>query len=328
MRDSISHAVGSLSICLVAEAAFDHFIEASELSDKAIALLARHFEIDIAIDLKGFTTHSRVGIFSYRAAPIQVNFLGYPGTMGANFIDYIIADESLIPAGFDQFYSEKIIRLPMCYQVNDSKRKKLNISVRRSELGLPEDAFVFCCFNNNFKITPDVFAIWCRLLTQVESSVLWLLADNEAAMNNLSKEAARHGIDQSRLVFAPRVRPELHLVRHAAADLFLDCFPCSAHTTASDALFAGLPILTMAGETFASRVATSLLTSIGLSEMTASSMEEYEQKALALARNTGLIANLKHYLANQLVQTSLYNTELFTRAFENELLKIYARVNK
>ena len=311
-----------------AEAAFDYFVEASELSDKAIALLARHFEIDIAIDLKGFTTHSRAGIFSYRAAPIQINYLGYPGTMGTDFIDYIIADEIVVPDGFDQFYSEKIIRLPICYQVNDSKRQKFDIPVQRCEVGLPEDAFVFCCFNNNFKITPDVFDVWCRLLRQVNGSVLWLLADNNAAKENLLKEAVSRGIEPGRLVFAQRVRPEIHLARHGVADLFLDCFPCSAHTTASDALFAGLPILTIAGETFASRVATSLLTSIGLSDMSAASIEEYEKKALVLARNPELILTLKQYLADQLAETALYNTALFTRALEHELLKLYARVKE
>lgn len=305
-----------------AEAAFDYFVEASELSDKAIALLARHLEIDIAIDLKGFTTHSRAGIFSYRAAPIQINFLGYPGTMGANFIDYIVADQTVIPDSFDQFYSEKIIRLPMCYQVNDSKRPKLDIPVKRSEVGLPDDAFVFCCFNNNFKITKDIFDIWCRLLTQVEGSVLWLLADNDAAKENLLKEAVSRGIEPGRLVFAQRVRPEIHLARHAVADLFLDCFPCSAHTTASDALFAGLPVLTVAGETFASRVAASLLTAVGLKDLIADTLDSYAEKARQLATNPQLTSTIRDFLGTQIKLTSLYDTDNFARTFENVLISL------
>lgn len=306
-----------------AEAAFDHFIEASELSDKAIALLARHLEIDIAIDLKGFTTHCRPGIFSYRAAPIQINFLGYPGTMGADFIDYIIADEVVVPPSYDQFYTEKVIRLPVCYQVNDSKRLRPNMTFTREQLGLPDDAFVFCSFNNNFKITPDMFDVWCRLLQKTEGSVLWLLADNETAAENLRREAAARGVDPARLVFAPRVRPERHLARHAAADLFLDCFPCAAHTTASDALFAGLPLVTLTGETFASRVAASLLTSVGLSELIANNLDEYEEKALFFTRNTDLSETLKDVLRRTITHTALYNTANFARVLEGCLLALY-----
>jgi predicted O-linked N-acetylglucosamine transferase (SPINDLY family) len=311
-----------------AEAAFDHFVEASELSDKAIALLARHFEIDIAIDLKGFTTHSRAGIFSYRAAPIQINYLGYPGTMGANFIDYIIADETVIPQDYEKFYTEKVIHTACCYQVNDSKRLIPEFIFSRTQLGLPENAFVFSSFNNNFKITPNVFDVWCRLLKNVNDSVLWLLADNPVATNNLRREALSRDIDPDRLVFAPRVRPEQHLARHAAADLFLDCFPCSAHTTASDALLAGLPIVTLRGETFASRVASSLLKSVGLTDLICDTIEEYQNIAENLAKAPSILNEIKNNLKTQEARKILYNTNNFTQEFEEILTNIYNQDNK
>lgn len=309
-----------------AELAFDHFIECSELSDKAIALFSRHLEIDIAIDLKGFTTHSRVGIFAYRAAPIQINYLGYPGTMGAQFIDYIIADNVVIPSVYEEYYTEKVVRLPLCYQPNDSKRKKLNRNIRRSELGIPDDAFVFCSFNNNFKITPKIFDLWCDILHEVDNSIIWLLADNKEAMVALKEYATRRGIDSSRLVFAPRVPSDVHLARHAAADLFLDCYPCCAHTTASDALFSGLPVLTLAGVPFASRVASSLLSAVGLDELITRSFQDYRQKAIELATERKKLDAAKQRLTSNIGR--LYETRHFAVYFYQQLEAIYLNMRE
>jgi predicted O-linked N-acetylglucosamine transferase (SPINDLY family) len=240
-------------------AAFDQLIDVRDRSDKEIAELARSLQIAIAVDLKGFTEHSRTGVFAHRSAPIQVNYLGFPGTMGANYIDYIIADRTLIRPEEVEFYSEKIVYLPHSYQVNARTRRISDRRFTRDELGLPADAFVFCCFNSCFKITPDVFDIWMRLLAKLDGSVLWLLESNASAAESLRAEAVRPGIASERLVFAQPMEVSDHLARHAAADLFLDTLYCNAHTTASDALWAGLPIVTRLGDTFAGRVAASLL---------------------------------------------------------------------
>jgi predicted O-linked N-acetylglucosamine transferase (SPINDLY family) len=248
-------------------AGFDQLIDVKDKSDKATAELAKNLQIDIAVDLMGFTEQSRTGIFAHRAAPIQVNFLGFPSTMGASYIDYIVADKTLIRPGEAEFYSEKIVYLPHSYQVNDRTRRISDRAFRRDELGLPADAFVFCCFNNCFKITPDVFDIWMKLLAKVDGSVLWLLRSNESAAQSLCAEAVRHGIASDRLVFAKPMNLPDHLARHAAADLFLDTFYYNGHTTASDALWAGLPLVTRLGDTFAARVAASLLNAVGLPEL-------------------------------------------------------------
>ena len=237
--------------------AVTRFYDVNAASDAQIATMLRQQEIDIAIDLKGFTQHSRSAIFSYRAAPVQVNYLGYPGTMGAPYIDYIIADRHIIPAEDDCYYQEKVVRLPDSYQVNDSKRVIADDTPSRAELGLPANGFVFCSFNNHYKITPDVFAVWMRLLARVPGSVLWQLCDNPLAITNLQQQAQLHGIDPVRLVFAGRMSSPLHLARQRLADLFLDTLPCNAHTTASDALWMGLPLLTCQGDAFVGRVASS-----------------------------------------------------------------------
>ena len=247
--------------------AFDHFIDVRLKSDKDIALMSRDMQIDIAVDLKGFTQDQRAGIFSYRAAPIQVNYIGYPGTMAAKYIDYIIADPTLIPIESQQHYLEKIVYLPNSYQVNDRQRVIADKVFTKEELGLPKDGFVFCCFNNNYKITPDTFGGWMRILKAVEGSVLWLLEDNPTAGINLRKEAQARGLDPNRVIFAKRMKLPEHLARHKAAVLFIDTLPYNAHTTASDALWAGLPVLTCIGESFASRVAASLLNAIELPEL-------------------------------------------------------------
>ena len=266
------------------EAAFEHFIDVRQRSDQEIAGLLRANEIDIAVDLKGFTTDCRTGVFAYRPAPIQVNYLGFPGTMGAGYMDYVLGDDIVIPPEHQRYYSEKVVCLPDSYQVNDSKRRIAAHTPRRIDVGLPEPGFVFCCFNNCYKFTPRLFDIWMRLLAKTGGSVLWLLEDNPAAMRNLRREAAERDIDPRRLIFARRVKLDEHLARHRLADLFLDTLPCNAHTTASDALWAGLPVLTQLGDTFAGRVAASLLAAVGLPELITRSREEYEELALKLAR--------------------------------------------
>ena len=256
-------------------AAFDRFIDASAMPDGQVIAVLREMEIDIAVDLKGFTKDSRPAIFLERVAPVQVSFLGYPGTWGHACMDYLIADSVLIPPGHDEFYTEAIVRLPDSYQPNDRCRAIADHTPGRAELGLPADGFVFCCFNANYKILPDVFDIWLRLLKRVEGSVLWLLETNPAAAANLRREAAARGVAPERLVFAGLAVPEHHLARQRVADLFLDTLPCNAHTTTSDALWAGLPVLTCAGQTFAGRVAASLLHAAGLGDLVTYSPAEY-----------------------------------------------------
>jgi predicted O-linked N-acetylglucosamine transferase (SPINDLY family) len=302
---------------------FDQFIEVGDQSDLEIAQLSRHLKIDIAVDLKGFTRDCRSGIFSYRAAPIQVNYLGYPGTMGSDFMDYIIADPILIPSQLQQFYSEKVVYLPYSYQVNDRKRVIADQQCTRGDLGLPEEGFVFCCFNSSYKILPATFDIWMRILLAVEGSVLWLLEDNLCTKENLIKEAVKRGVTESRLVFAKRLPLAEHLARHQQADLFIDTLPCNAHTTTSDALWAGLPVLTIMGESFASRVAASLLNSMGLPELIASSQADYESSAIELAKNPRKLAVIKDKLANQRLTAPLFDTPLFTKHLESAYTKMY-----
>lgn len=297
-------------------AAFDQFHDVRGKSDREVAQLLRGLEVDIAIDLKGYTNDSRPEIFAHRPAPIQASYLGYPGTMGTPFIDYIIADRIVAPFEHQAFFAEQIVQLPDSYQVNDSKRIIAERTPARRELGLPEQGFVFCSFNNNWKITPAVFDVWMRLLREIEGSALWLLSDNEGAERNLRNEASRRGIDPSRLVFAMRLTPTEHLARHRLADLFLDTLPCNAHTTASDALWAGLPVLTCLGGAFAGRVAASLVTAAGLPELVANDLGEYERLALALARDPARLAGIKARLANGRDTCPLFNAQRFTRHLE------------
>ena len=298
------------------EAAFDQFFDAGANTDAEIAQVLRELEIDIAIDLKGFTQNARIGILAHRPAPVQVNYLGYPGTMGADFIDYLIADQWTAPFDQQPCFSERIVHLPDCYQVNDRKRAIAPEIPQRAACGLPEDGFVFCCFNNNYKITPEVFDIWTRLLHRIPGSVLWLLSDNAAAEANLRKEAQARGIDARRLVFAPRMPLENHLARQRLADLFLDTLPVNAHTTASDALWAGLPLLTCVGKTFAGRVAASLLHAVGLPELVAGSLEQYEAIALQLASDPQRLSHLRGRLAKNRLTSPLFDTERSTRHLE------------
>jgi predicted O-linked N-acetylglucosamine transferase (SPINDLY family) len=303
--------------------AFDQFINVTTMSDKAIAQLSRKLGIDIAIDLKGLTTDTRLGIFSYKAAPIQVSYLGYPGTLGVDYIDYLIADKTLIPTNSQQHYSEKIVYLPNSYQVNDRQKVIAPTQFTKQELGLPQEAFVFCCFNNNYKITPVVFNTWVRILKAVDASVLWLLEDNPSSAKNLQKEAVLRGLDLTRLVFAKRMDLTEHLARHKVADLFLDTLPYNAHTTASDALWAGLPVLTCVGESFASRVAASLLNAIELPELVTETQTEYEALAIELATSPTKLKEIKEKLRRNRFTTPLFDTTLFTSHIEAAYKNMY-----
>jgi len=305
--------------------AFDQFIEVDNQSEKDIAVLSRSMEIDLAIDLKGFTTNNRTKIFSYRAAPIQVSYLGYPGTLGAEYIDYLIADHTVIPQASQQHYVEKIAYLPNSYQVNDRQREIAATQFSRAALGLPLTGFVFCCFNNNHKITPNTFAGWMRILKQVAGSVLWLLEDNETAAQNLRREASAQGVNAARLIFAKRMPPPDHLARHRVADLFLDTLPCNAHTTASDALWAGVPVLTCVGEAFASRVAASLLNAINLAELITTTQAQYELLAIELATNPERLSQIKQTLARNRLTTPLFDTALFAQHIEEAYTQMVAR---
>ena len=305
--------------------AFNQFIDVGLKNDKDVALLSRKIGIDIAVDLSGFTGLHRPGIFSYRAAPIQVNYLGYPGTMGAKYIDYIIADPTLIPIESEQYYSEKIVYLPNTYQPNDRNRLIAKKVFTKDELGLPKDSFVFCCFNSSFKITPDTFDGWVRILKAVKNSVLWLLEDNPIAVLNLHKEAQVRGIDSNRLIFAKRMLLPEHLARHKVADLFLDTLPYNAHTTASDALWAGLPVLTCMGKSFASRVAASLLNAIELPELITTTQEQYEAKAIELATNPEKLKAIKYKLERNRFTTALFDTPRFTKHIQAAYKQMYER---
>ena len=296
--------------------AFDRFLDVRAKSDREIAALLATLKVDIAVDLKGYTQDSRPDILSFRPAPIQAQWLGYPGTLGADFIDYVIADEAVAPFEHAPFYSEKIIQLPGCYQSNDRERAIAERTPARRETGLPEAGFVFCCFNNSFKILPPVFDVWMRLLREVPGSVLWLLQDNAVAEENLRSAATARGVDPARLVFAGRVKLEDHLARHRLADLFLDTLPYNAHTTASDALWAGLPMLTCQGNAFAGRVAASLLKAVGLPELVTHNLADYEALALRLAGDPGLLHGIRARLEGGRLKRPLFDTDSFRRGIE------------
>jgi len=293
--------------------AFDRFEDVRNLSDLDAAKLIRSREIDIAVDLNGHTHDSRPGIFSHRPAPVQVNYLVYPGTTGADYMDYILADRIVLPLDQQPFFNEKIVYLPDCYQANDASRV-LGPMPSRTEAGLPQDGFVFCCFNNSWKITAPVFDIWMRLLQQVPGSLLWLL--DSPATANLRAAAEARGITADRLVFAPRLAPDRHAARHQLADLFLDTLPYNAHTTCSDALWAGVPVITCYGQAFHGRVAASLLKAIDLPELVTTRSEDYEALALELARNPALLKATRDKLQRNRLAASLYDSERFRKNIE------------
>ena len=306
-------------------AGFDRFVDLRRLSVRDAAEEIHRDGIDILVDLKGHTREGRPKILAFRPAPIQVNFLGYPGSMGADFIDYIIADRFCIPQGQESFYTEKVVRLPDSYQPNDSKRTIGERTPSRAECELPEQGFVFCCFNNPYKLTPLFFDIWARLLAAVPGSVLWLLEANDGVKANLRRESRSRGIDPDRLVFAPRRALPDHLARHRVADLFLDTLPYNAHTTASDALWAGLPVLTCAGQTFAGRVAASLLSAVGLPELITETLSEYEALALKLATEPALLLAMRARLRKNQVTAALFDIQRYTRNIEAAYTGMWCR---
>ena len=299
---------------------FVEFINVREKSDTQVVELSRQLGIDIAVDLKGFTYDGRPSIFANRAAPIQISYLGYPGTMGADYIDYIIADRVVIPEEYKEFYKEKVLYLPNCYQPNITNRRVSEKDNSRKDMGLPESATVFCSFNNPYKITPNMFSIWLEILKSVDSSVLWILCASNTAKNNLIQFANSHGVDSSRIVFASHLPIEEHLKRLPLADVFLDTYPYNAHTTASDSVRMGVPIVTLAGQSFASRVAASILSAVNMQELIVNTPEDYKHLAIRLGSDRGYLQSIKKELETNLLQSPLFDSVTFTRDLE----KIYA----
>lgn len=304
--------------------ACDHFIEVGKETDQAVAAIARKMEIDIAIDLGGFTKDNRLGIFSYRAAPVQISYIGYLGTTGAPYMDYILADKTLIPEQSREFYSEKIAYLPS-YQVNDSKRIISDRVFTRKEFGLPETGFVFCCFNNNYKLTPATFDHWMSILKLAQDSSLLLYSSHIEIENNLKNEAAIRGVDPSRIFFCPQLPRAEYLARYRIADLFLDTLPYNAGTTASDALWAGLPVLTLTGESFASRICASILNSIDLPELITETSDEFVKQAVELAHDKEKLNLIKYKISQHRHTTPLFNSELFCKNLEVVLKEMHRR---
>jgi predicted O-linked N-acetylglucosamine transferase (SPINDLY family) len=307
------------------KSAIPNFFDISRIPDRKVAELISEKNIDILINLNGYFGHARQGVFAAKPSPIAVNYLGFPGTIGADYIDYLIADQICIPESSKDHYAEKIVYLPFSYQANDNLRKASTKPITRSEFGLPKNVFVFCCFNNNYKVTPRTFQIWIEILSEVEHSCLWLLEDNLSAKTNLRNETSRRGIDPNRLIFAKRLESSEHINRHRLADLFLDTLPYNAHTTASDALWAGLPVLTLKGNTFPGRVGASLLTALNLPELITNSAGEYKNVAISLAKSPEKLASVKEKLAQNKLSTSLFDTSRFTRNLESAYEAMYER---
>lgn len=297
--------------------AFSRFIDVRQMRSVEIAAMMREMEIDIAVDLAGYTADSRTDIFAHRPAPVQVNFLGYSSTMGTDYMDYIIADRHIIPEECKQYYSEKVVYMPDTYLPTDATVQISPDTPTREEHGLPADGFVFCSFNHDYKINPPVFDVWMRLLKQVPGSVLWLMKLNESAERNLQKEALNRGVEPERIIFATRVpRIEDHLARYRIADIFLDTTPYNAHTTTSDVLRAGLPVLTCRGKAFAGRVAAGLLSVVGLPELITDSLEEYEALALKLAWDREQLSLIRARLQENIKTAPLYDTVRYCRNLE------------
>jgi len=305
------------------EQEFSTFNDVAGMTGRELNALARRHKLDIAIDLSGYTQRARTSVFAQRVAPIQINYLGYPGTIGGSFMDYIVGDPTLIPETHRSHYSENVIYLPHTYQPNDNRRVISNIATSRRDFGLPEKGFVFCCFNQCYKITPREFDIWMRLLTKVEDSVLWLSGPDRFTKENLRREATARGVGSNRLVFARQLPPDVHLSRHRHADLFVDTFNYNAHTTASDALWSGLPVVTMVGEQFAARVAASLLNAAGLPELIAASEKEYESLIFELATSPEKLNAIRSKLEETKSSIPLFDTARYARDFERGLNRAY-----
>jgi predicted O-linked N-acetylglucosamine transferase (SPINDLY family) len=305
--------------------AFDRFVEINERSDREAVQLLRELQVDIAVDLMGFTQGMRLGLFAQRVAAVQVNYLGYAGTLGAPYMDYVLADGVVIPAGDEGYYSEQVVRLPHCYLPNDDQRA-IGAVPTREQAGLPPRGMVFCAFTNAYKLNPPMFDIWMRLLLAVPESVLWLRGMAEEARGNLQREAQRRGVSGDRLVYAPHVASMAdHLGRQSLADLYLDTLPYNAHSTSCDALWSGVPVLTCVGRSFAGRVAASALTAVGLPELITHSLEEYEHKALQLAQQPQLLQQLRERLARHRTTHALFDTPRFTRHLESAFLSMHQR---
>ena len=299
----------------------DEFFDVAGMTDAEIVRLAREAELDIAIDLKGFTNGGRVSLFQERMAPVQVNYLGFPGTAGSNAYDYIIADDIVVPEELEGFYSEAVLKMPHSYQPNDSARPISDKVFTRATEGLPDGAFVFCSFNNSYKIGPEEFDVWMSLLRDIPDSVLWLLEPNTMVSDNLRAEARARGVDSTRLVFARRLPVDEHLARQRLADLFLDSFNVNAHTTASDALWAGLPVVTLPGKQFAARVGASLVSAAGLKQLVAKDVEDYECIARSMAANPARLGALRRGLEADRLTLPLFDTISYCRGFEQLLLR-------
>ena len=308
--------------------AFDHFVEVRGETDEAVAKRLREMEIDIAVDLAGHTTYSRPLILAHRPAPVQINYLGFPGTMGVDYMDYILADDFVIPPESRQFYTEQVIYLPDCFQANDNQKRISPKQPLRTQVGLPDSGFVFCSFNTPYKCNPVMFDVWMRLLQAVEGSVLWVLAGSSIAENNLRLESAKRGVDPARLVFAFRMNYSDHLARLQLADLFLDTLPFNAGTTASDALWAGVPLVTCAGESFAARMAGSLVRAVGLPELITKSLPDYEALAFRLATTPDLLGEIKARLAQNRTTFPLFDTERFCRNLESAYVSMWQRYQR
>ena len=307
---------------------FDKFFDVKSKTTKEIVQHSRELNLDIAVDLKGFTNNNRFDLFIERCAPIQISYLGFPGTTSSDCIDYLIADKIVIPEENKNYYSENIIYLPNSYQVNDSNPDLSKKIFSKKDFNLPENKFIFCCFNHNFKILPDMFEIWMKILKKVKNSVIWLLIDNETAQNNLKKILVSNDIDPNRMIFAGRLPHSEHIIRLGLADLFLDTFPCNAHTTASDALRSSLPIITIKGNSFASRVASSLLSSVGLEELITKSGKEYEELAVKIAENKNFYKEIKDKLKKNIIDMPLFNSKLFTKKLETAYIEVYKNYNE
>ena len=305
--------------------AFNEFIDISELSDEQAVNLSRQLGIDIAVDLGGYTENARIGIFERRAAPIQISYLGYLGTLGAPHMDYIFTDHEIIPKEYQPFYAEKAVYLPDCFQINDRKRAIAKTNFSRSDFGLPSEGFVFCSFNNSYKITPEIFSSWCRILQKVEDSVLWLYEANKGMVENLQREASSRGVNSERLIFGGTLRIPEYLARYRLADLFLDTFPYNAGTTASDALWAGLPVLTLSGKTFPSRMAGSILKAINLPGLVTHTIAEYENLAVELATNKPMLKAIHTKVAANRVSTPLFDSPRTTKNIEKAYQIMYER---
>jgi predicted O-linked N-acetylglucosamine transferase (SPINDLY family) len=297
------------------ESAVEHFVDVAWEPDDLVVQRIKADRLHVLVDLKGYTAGDRLRVMAQRPCPVQVAWLGYPATTGAPFIDYLIADPIIVPADAERHYSERVLRLPHCYQPNDRKRAAA-LPRSRAEYGLPDGAFVFCCFNQTVKITPDVFSRWMNLLKAVPHGILWLLEDNRWANENILNEAQAAGVDRTRIVIAPRLPPAEHLARYRAADLALDTFPYASHTTGSDALWVGCPLVALCGETFASRVSASLLANCGFPELVTHALVEYEQLALRLATDAAYLCDVRARLETARDTAPLFDATTFTRDLE------------